>query len=298
MAWFDIAAGLAQGAQQGIDRVQADQVRRKADAFKDAQEKRALAAEARVASEDRRRQLGEELARQDPSNIDPAFVSQMTSEEKRSLLRPIKGPDGGALYQLRESPGATLERENKALAAGDFKPALAEAQAQRVYGAEKRDATKGAEKNLSDPNWLASASDNNIRAAWRQAGYTDDVSQYLSRAGRQKLIEMMPAYISGNLQLQGQKFSAEESYNRAVAGYQNAAALAAGRDTASQQRAAQSAIMTQANKLVEGGMPINEAVQQATAQYQAIQQQMGTGTGGGSAAASGLTWDTATNAWK
>ena len=159
MAWFDIAAGLAQGAQQGIDRVQADQVRRKADAFKDAQEKRALAAEARTASEDRRRQLAEELDRQDPSNIDPAFVGQMTSEERRSLLRPVKGPDGAALYQRRESPGATMERENKALAAKDFAPGLAATVETRTAGLGDLRRQQGAQKLYDDPAWQKTASD-------------------------------------------------------------------------------------------------------------------------------------------
>ena len=108
-----------------------------------------------------------------------------------------------------------MERETKALAAGDFKPALAEKQAQRAYDAGKRENTIGAEKKLSDPNWLATASDNNIRAAWRQAGYTDDVSQYMSRAGRQKLIEMMPAYIAGNLNITAASIAQQAGLERA-----------------------------------------------------------------------------------
>ena len=101
MAWFDIAAGLAQGAQQGIDRVQADQVRRKADAFKDAQEKRALAAEARLVEQDAERKIAEFIDRSDPSNLDPAEVQKFGAAGQPYFT---KATDGSGRIIARENP--------------------------------------------------------------------------------------------------------------------------------------------------------------------------------------------------
>jgi len=215
MAWFDIAAGLAQGAQQGIDRVQADQVRRKADAFKDAQEKRALAAEARVAQQARNEQLDAELARQDPDNIDPAVVSQMTPEEMRSRIRQVKGPDGKPIAQLRESPGAALERKNKALVAGDFGAAFDEQKLARADVATQRGNVAGAKKKLDDPEWMRTAPDSQIRAVWRAAGYKpEDVDQFLTNEGRQRSREMMPAYIQATISAAASERAAKYASDR------------------------------------------------------------------------------------
>ena len=131
MAWFDIAAGLAQGAQQGIDRVQADMVRRKADAFKDAQEKRALAAEARLVEQDAQRKIAEFINRSDPNNLDPVEVQKFGAAANSYIT---KATDGSGRLVARVDPLTAIQRTNVMATEADASNDLISKQLNRGLG--------------------------------------------------------------------------------------------------------------------------------------------------------------------
>jgi len=206
MAWFDIAAGLAQGAQQGIDRVQADQVRRKADAFKDAQEKRALAAEARLVDQDAQQKIAEFINRSDPSNLDPAEVQKFGAAGQPYFT---KATDGSGRIIARENPLATKKRAYDAMVMDDAPNEFKAKVAERQLRGQKTATESQALSIMADGELYDKQTDANKLKIGKNAGFTlEEIAPSLSPAYRQKLREMTPAYIGGTLNVEAARESA------------------------------------------------------------------------------------------
>jgi len=197
MAWFDIAAGLAQGAQQGIDRVQADQVRRKADAFKDAQEKRALAAEARVVEQDVERKIAEFIERSDPNSLDPVEVQKFGGAAQRYIQ---KTSDGRLVP--RESPLKAKKRAYDTMVLDDAPKDLISKQLARDAGDEKTRSQRGAQALFEDKSKFNLLPDGSKRSVLKTLGYAnEDIVPYLSEAGQANYRKNTGAGIAGNLNI-------------------------------------------------------------------------------------------------
>lgn len=198
MAWFDIAAGLAQGAQQGIDRVQADQVRRKADAFKDAQEKRALAAEARLVDQDVERKIAEFINRSDPSNLDPAEVQKFGAAANSYIT---KATDGSGRLVARESPLATKKRAYDAMVMDDFPNEFKAKVAERQLRGQRTGIESQALSVMAGPDWEKQSDPNKLKYG-KAAGFTlEEIVPFLSSAGQQQYRNNTGAGIAGNLNI-------------------------------------------------------------------------------------------------
>ena len=283
MAWFDIAAGLAQGAQQGIDRVQADMVRRKADAFKDAQEKRALAAEARTASEDRRRQIAEEFDRQDPMNINPEFVASLSDPEKRQFLLLDKANN---TWKARMDPLAETKRRNETRMAEDAPEAFAVMKENRG-----RDTGTARERDAARISWNSGkvlGSDSNIWTAGRLAGASEDeIVRRLSAKGQQEHINRQPGVRQAEIAAGTAKASQASDYAVAV--------LKNGLATAQDRKKAVGSFL----ESIKDFEPAAQAAALANFYKQTgYEPPSASGGGAGSAATSGPTWDPVANAWK
>ena len=93
MAWFDYAAALGQGLEQGVDQLRAVRAERRLVEDRDRQRKQ----------EERKLAL-EALALEDPENISPEWLAQHGKFAKDFLH---KGPTG---FRIKESPAAATTR--------------------------------------------------------------------------------------------------------------------------------------------------------------------------------------------
>ena len=293
MAWFDIVGGLAQGAQQGIGQVQADLARRKADALKDAAEKRALAAEARIADQEVERKIAEFIDRSDPSNLDPTEVQKFGAAAQPYIT---KATDGSGRLVARENPLKAKRRAADTLVLDDAPLAHADMVENRT-----RNTGTAREKDAARLTWnsgksLGSAA--NVWAIGRLAGATEDeIVSRLSPKDQQAYISRTPAAISGG-------------YNLAVSN------AAAGRATAHDETLLKIAGINNASKDPEGQREttaINNFMRQVITETPDIEQdellarvgQLMTvwrqtrGTPAAPATAGGgPTWDPVAKAWK
>ena len=245
MAWFDIAAGLAQGAQQGIDRVQADQVRRKADAFKDAQEKRALAAEARVVEQDVERKIAEFIERSDPNSLDPVEVQKFGGAAQRYIQ---KTSDGRLVP--RESPLKAKKRAYDTMVLDDAPNEFAAKVSERQLRGQKTGIESQALSVMAGPDWEKQSDANKLKYG-KAAGFTlEELTPSLSSAYRQKIKEMMPAYIGGNLNVEAARISAEGQDSRLDKQTASAMAIAQLREAGDSVDRQQAAIAGYARALI------------------------------------------------
>lgn len=150
MAWFDIVGGLARGAQQGIGQFQQQQQQARENALKDALEKRTQAAFQRQEAEEARTLMLDEMSRQDPDNLDPAWVAS-----KGAAIAPYvqKRPDG--TLAVRRDPLAEARRRHELAVAADAPEELAEKIAARGTTRATRERVAQAQRAWDQPTLTA-----------------------------------------------------------------------------------------------------------------------------------------------
>lgn len=167
MAWFDIVGGLARGAQQGIGQFQQQQQQARENALKDALEKRTQATFQRQEAEEARTLMLDEMSRQDPDNLDPAWVAS-----KGAAIAPYiqKRPDGA--LAVRRDPLAEAQRRNALATAEDAPGALAALQEERALAGEERGFKRATvrEKTAAAQTWGSPTFDNLSDRAKIRAG--------------------------------------------------------------------------------------------------------------------------------